>query len=545
MSWMLYAFYCIITSLMLFILHGNRRNYLQRGSRAEIWSKLNIVGVSPAYRHSFLRAVLVSIISTRELANEGYRKFSKGLDRPYGLPTPWVRGGAVVVLPPSRVPLLARPDKMGDGEWTNLGGLIETTQLPYIVDDANVYHNVLHFETLRRKMGPRDMARLAPVTAEEIDLAFREVWGTEEKQKTINGWEACSRIMSRASSRVLFGLPLSRDETLLETSRQYANSLLVGGAIINCFPPATRWLVAPLVALRARYFQARFVKILVPRIEERLRRWKGDKNDEGPDDFLQWMIPICAKDPDPRQLDPTRVALRLVSLLTPLIFATCYVFAHCVLDIHGSADKVAVLASLRGECERVASQHSSGLYNDSGCLFATGTAVDALHRVDSALRESMRVSDVAVTNLFRDVTTGTVDVGGGLRVGPGVRIAFPTQNIHMDPDHYEDPQRYDALRFSRPFEAAAADGEAGADPLGVAGRRREHITTTSPTFLPFGYGRHACPGRWFAAQMMKQALAYLLMHYDVELEGAPIQRRALLNTMVPPVHAQIQIRRRA
>jgi cytochrome P450 len=237
------------------------------------------------------------------------------------------------------------------------------------------------------------------------------------------------------------------------------------------------------------------------------------------------MIPICAKDPG--QLDANRIALRLASLLTPLIFAICYVFAHCVLDIHSSPNRAEILAGLEEECKRVSAQYDG---------LTTSASVDALKRVDSVLRESMRVSDVQVTNIFRDVTAGEVDIGNGLRVGPGVRMLFPTQDIHQDPDNYEDPKRFDAFRFSRPFEDTKASGREESE--------RELITTVTPTFMPFGYGRHACPGRWFASQSMKQALAYLVLNYDVELAGAPPKRRALLNMMVPPVGTKIRIRRK-
>lgn len=148
----------------------------------------------------------------------------------------------------------------------------------------------------------------------------------------------------------------------------------------------------------------------------------------------------------------------------------------------------------------------------------------------------MRVSDVSVTNIFRDVTAGEVDVGNGPRVGPGVRMVFPTQDIHLDSDNYEDPRRFDAFRFSKPFEDTKGSGRGEGE--------QTLITTTTPTFMPFGYRRHACPGRWFAAQSMKQALAYLVLNYDVELVGSPPKRRALLNMMVPPVGTQIRIRRK-
>ncbi|OAG01871.1 putative Ent-kaurene oxidase [Paraphaeosphaeria sporulosa] len=379
-------------------------------------------------------------------------------------------------------------------------------------------------------MAPSDMRRLAPVTAEETDLAFRDIWGTSTGWKTIKGWDECGRIISRASQRFLIGLPSSRNEAMLETSRLYANALLVGGAIINCFPPWMRCVVAPLIAIRARYFQARYVKMLVPVVEERIRQYEAglykERDEVRKDDFLHRMIPMCAKDAE--QLNAERIALRIASLLTPLIFAICYVFAHCVLDIHSSHDRVEILAGLEEECRRVSAEF--GGLNSSASL-------DALKRIDSTIRESMRVSDVMVTNIFRDVTSGVVDVGNGLRVGPGVRMLFPTQDIHMDPDNYDDPTRFDAFRFSRPFQDK--------ENLGDGSEEQEFITTPTPTFMPWGYGRHACPGRYFAAQSMKQALSYLVLNYDVELVGPRPKRKALLNMMIPPVDAKIRIRRKA
>jgi len=37
--------------------------------------------------------------------------------------------------------------------------------------------------------------------------------------------------------------------------------------------------------------------------------------------------------------------------------------------------------------------------------------------------------------------------------------------------------------------------------------------------LAFGYGKHACPGRFFAANELKAMLCYVVMNYDVKLEG--------------------------
>lgn len=243
---------------------------------------------------------------------------------------------------------------------------------------------------------------------------------------------------------------------------------------------------------------------------------------------MQWLIGTAAKG-GPEQLNATRIANRLIALMTPLIFAVCYVFSHTVLDVYGSSDKEEFINGLYAECKAVSEKHAG---------LGTAEAVDSLYRIDSTIRESMRTSDVAVTNLFRDVSAGEADLGDGIIVTKGVRMAFPTQNIHLDPEYYEDPQRFDAFRFSRGFEVLDETG------LQARTQERELIVTPTLSFLPLGYGRHACPGRWFAAQTMKQALAYIVLNYDVELMGKPIIRKALVNTMVPPVDAKMRIRSR-
>jgi hypothetical protein len=134
-------------------------------------------------------------------------------------------------------------------------------------------------------MAQKHMPLFAAITAEEIDLAFGDIWGTSKEWTTINGWDSCGRIIARTAERIMVGLPMGRDEKLLEASRLYAESVLLGGAIMNCFPPLLRRFVGPLIALRAKYYQKRCTDILVPIIDERLRMRKDNKEGEN--------APVC------------------------------------------------------------------------------------------------------------------------------------------------------------------------------------------------------------------------------------------------------------
>lgn len=222
------------------------------------------------------------------------------------------------------------------------------------------------------------------------------------------------------------------------------------------------------------------------------------------------------------------------------IFAMGYVFAHSVFDLYSSPSSKDFVKGLEEECEDVLAQHHG---------LSTREAVESLFRIDSAVRESMRISDVGVTTLPRDVISDFVDLGDGVRIPPGVRMVFPTQSMHLDSRYHEDPLRYNAFRFSHKFEGQKQSQveqrqHQGEEPYKPQSDERELLTSVGPSFLAFGYGRHACPGRWFVAQTIKQALAYVVSNYDVEMTGKPVQRKALLNMMVPPTGTQMRIRRK-
>lgn len=64
-------------------------------------------------------------------------------------------------------------------------------------------------------------------------------------------------------------------------------------------------------------------------------------------------------------------------------------------------------------------------------------------------------------------------------------------------------------------------------------------------FIPFGFGRHACPGRFFALHQAKLLLAYVLMNYEVEhLVKRPEQLRFLW-VQTPLDSTTIRVRKRA
>jgi cytochrome P450 len=50
------------------------------------------------------------------------------------------------------------------------------------------------------------------------------------------------------------------------------------------------------------------------------------------------------------------------------------------------------------------------------------------------------------------------------------------------------------------------------------------FTSTAADSLYFGHGKHACPGRFFAATELRLLLAHLVTHYDLRLPDAAAGR---------------------
>lgn len=103
----------------------------------------------------------------------------------------------------------------------------------------------------------------------------------------------------------------------------------------------------------------------------------------------------------------------------------------------------------------------------------------------------------------------------------------------MDPAVYPEPETYDPERFLKMRQQPGQENS-------------WQFVTSNPSHTFFGYGQHACPGRFFAANEMKIVLCHLLLKYEwrfVPGEGRPpTQTFEAVNTVNKD--AKVQIRRR-
>ncbi|GCB71707.1 hypothetical protein scyTo_0001671 [Scyliorhinus torazame] len=151
-------------------------------------------------------------------------------------------------------------------------------------------------------------------------------------------------------------------------------------------------------------------------------------------------------------------------------------------------------------------------------IIFTREQLDSMRAMGSLINESLRLSSASI--MLRVATENfvlTLDTGTNLAVRKGDQIGLYPQQLHLDPEIYEDPLEFKYNRFL---------DENGKEKTTFYknGRKLKYY------LMPFGSGVSMCPGRFFAINEIKQCLALLLCYYDMELLDATAPTPALDNS---------------
>lgn len=118
----------------------------------------------------------------------------------------------------------------------------------------------------------------------------------------------------------------------------------------------------------------------------------------------------------------------------------------------------------------------------------------------------------------------------GMVIPRGTNIAIDS-SMMWDAEIYPDPLTYDPYRFLR---------------LRESGNSAIALASTSPEHIAFGIGKPICPGRFFASNEIKIALAKILLSYDVRLAGKVKPKVLELGfEMLSDPEARLEVRKRS
>ncbi|KAJ6623269.1 cytochrome P450 [Mycena sp. CBHHK59/15] len=369
----------------------------------------------------------------------------------------------------------------------------DSSQSKYTIG-AEITDNPYHAVAVRGSM-TRNLGRCFPQVRDEIVHAFDDVLALEDKKwKLVQVQPAIMQVVARTSNRLFVGLPLCRDPEYLELNINFAVAVIFRGLLIGLLPDFLKPILGPVLSTRKSSLR-RALKFLGPMLDQRLQKEEQYGSD--------W--------PDKPAPGEERTTPALATRILTVNFAAIHTSSMALTDaLYDLAAHPAHIGPMREEAERVVAQEGW-----------TKTAVGNMHKIDSFLRESHRLHGIGQFAMMRKVVAKDgFTFSDGTMIPHGAILTVPACAMHHDEDIYAQADVFDGFRFSRMREARAGhDRDEGEDP----GLFNLHMVSTGPYHLVFGHGRHACPGRFFAAMELKAMLAHMLINYDIKAETEGVQ----------------------
>lgn len=391
-----------------------------------------------------------------------------------------------------------------------------------------------------RKYLPRKLPGLTGDILHELSDAVDSRWGTDtEEWHEVPLFETCQNLMARISNRLLVGLPLCRNEDLLSRFGSIAASIYLTGAVIRAFPSWLRPFVGPLAAMPIQNSQRKIYNHLGPIVAQRLADFERSQHDPEfakahpqPNDYLQWEVEYTATLNRPELRTIRCFCTRIIMMNIIMLHTTVHTIINALLDIVSHPDAEGILATLREEAHAAIVEPETPWTRD--------TISNHLPKLDSAMRESMRLHPVTPRGITRRVSAkdGITLPNSVAQLPWNQEISINMHGLQRDPDNYKNGHLYDPFRFSRANEKLVeTTEESSAQPL--------VMVSPTPTYLSFGFGRNACPGRFLAAQEVKIFMVYVLLNYEIRplKQGRP-SNKWFGDIVVPPTEAKISLRRR-
>jgi cytochrome P450 len=298
---------------------------------------------------------------------------------------------------------------------------------------------------------------------------------------------------------------ISRSKAWLNIAVNYTMDVHAAVQVLRFWPSflrplALRFHPAPAKA-RAHLRAAR--KIIFHELEKRKQDPEYHPS-TGFEDSLDWFREAAAG----REWDVAviQVGLSLVSTHT-----TGQLFVNTMVDLAAYPE---YMEPLREEIRAV--------LEEDGCLKQSSLA--KLKLMDSVIKETQRLNpgetgqspfllhvpslvghptDPGRQASMHRVATRDIKLPNGVVI-PRRANLMVSSHWRKDPTIYSDPEVFDGYRFMKMRDQPGEE-------------TRHQLTTPTPEQMGFGYGEHACPGRFIAANLIKILLAHLLFKYDWKL----------------------------
>ncbi|RMJ08867.1 hypothetical protein CDV36_011516 [Fusarium kuroshium] len=450
-------------------------------NRTILLSGLPVVGDGDAEKRR-----MAYLAGARKLYSDGYQKFKDGV---FMITTS--RSSPIVVISPKFLPEL---HKLPDSVVSMDAAVDETMETKYTKIETSV---PIIPHTIKGDLTP-SLNRLNPTIAQEVREVLQLSIPSCDDWTEVNIHHSLLRIVGMVSGRVFIGPELCRSEKYLDAAINYTMEVMGAQRAVQQIRPWLRPFLASRLPAVKRLDQriAEAEDFLNPIVKQRAETI-DDPSVEKPDDMLQWLMDRKDKFPDKNSQNLAKVQL---GLSFAAIHTTTLTATNAFYDLAAMPE---VQKELRVEIREALSQ-TSGVF--------TSQALQNMKKMDSFLKEVLRLHPATMASFQRKVLK-PFTLSNGQKIPEGVTIEIPAVAISADSSVFPRADKFDPLRFYRLRQQAKDDGSAEKAAL-------HQFVSVNQSSLTFGFGRHACPGRFFAANEIKMILANAILQYDIKLIDA-------------------------
>ncbi|OBT63323.1 hypothetical protein VE03_07200 [Pseudogymnoascus sp. 23342-1-I1] len=407
-----------------------------------------------------------------------------------------------------------------DNVLSSYEAFIELNQAAYTTGDANVIRNPWQAGLVKTQM----LSLIEPIIADlddELKISIDEKCGMDEKEwRELDLFEMIRIVIAQGSSRFTVGVPLCRDGSYLKRTIDYIDNTILGGVLIGILPRPIRPFFGSFFHILTNFHLRSIRNSLAPLFHARLQLLKTPPGPDEPCDHLQMMLRYAAAN-FPSELNLTNFTARLSVSNTGSFHQASMAITNTLFNILDSNAEHSTIDALREEAVTTLDEHNG--------IWTKATAAQ-MTKMDSVCRETLRLYAFGNRAIFKRVVANGLVTEDGITLPKGAMLSLLAQPAQTDPEVFEAPLTFDPFRFSHGREALVAAGPQLPLPYtGPDGKNASlngppshppgklPLVSTSAINLPFAHGRHACPGRFIVDFEMKIVLAYLLMHYDIEV----------------------------
>ncbi|KAL1643064.1 hypothetical protein SLS58_005033 [Diplodia intermedia] len=414
--------------------------------------------------------------------------------------------GPVIIIPPCFA------DELRNNEHLSLTAFGERNFFPTYpglevfgqgIGEDHIFHDVV------RKNLTQALGGMTASLSEEATKVIGELIPPAKDWTPMQFAHRSPMLAARLSAKVFLGEPICHNQAWLNISIRYTIDAFEAAKKLRTFAPWVRPLVhrflPELRVAQDHIKQARSIiepEVAARRAARREAALAGTKTKST--DAIGWFEDVAAG-------RPFDVVYAQLLLSVVAIHTTSLTITTLLYDLTANPQYIALL---REEIAQV-------LREDGGWK---KTSLYKMKLLDSCMKESQRVHVLGANVMTRRVEQA-VTLSDGTRLPKGSHIAMPTFQMYDPANWGPDADKFVGHRF---LDMRNQPGQ----------ENRWQFVTTSTEHMGFGHGQHACPGRFFASNEIKIAVAHLLLKYDWKFEGE--QPRSLTESeYVPDPSAKI------